>query len=344
MNAVSAPSCVLYLEQNGARRLIGMGWLLKDLAYGIRGLRKQPGFTAVAVVTLALGIGSATTIFSAIQNILLDPFPYVDAQSVVAIQIHDTSNSRPGGRNYFQAPEFLDFQEQSHVFSEVIGGTGDDVLWNSGDGMEQFTGRLRHAEHLPVSRRSGAAGPRHRAGGCAGRARRRYSSWRTRCGSSGSIGTRPSWAGRFTLNGTPTTLVGIMPQRFTKIGADLWMAKAMLTRRRSGNRAAIIWNFQAKLKPGVTAQQAQAEVEVIARRLAKVYPDNYPKNFSVQIHQLGGQPGRPVPDDAVHDRGGGGAAAADRVRQCREHAAGAGDRAREGDGGPRRRWARAGRG
>src|SRR5580765_1223742 len=100
-----------------------MAWLLKDLAYGVRGLRKQPGFTAVAVVTLALGIGSATTIFSAIQNILLDPFPYVDARSVVSIQIRDISNSRGGGRTFFQAPEFLDFQEQMHVFSEVIGGT-----------------------------------------------------------------------------------------------------------------------------------------------------------------------------------------------------------------------------
>ena len=52
-----------------------MDWLRKDLVYGIRGLRREPGFTAVAVVTLALGIGSATTIFSAIQNILLDPVP-----------------------------------------------------------------------------------------------------------------------------------------------------------------------------------------------------------------------------------------------------------------------------
>src|ERR1044071_2701065 len=117
-----------------------MHWILQDLVYGLRGLRKQPGFAALAILTLALGIGSATTIFSAIQNILLDPFPYTDANRVVAIQIHDTSNSRPGGRNYFQTPEFLDFQEQSHVFSQVIGGTQDDVLWNSGDGTELLLG------------------------------------------------------------------------------------------------------------------------------------------------------------------------------------------------------------
>src|SRR5215471_13608746 len=103
-------------------------------------LLNQPGFTLMAVLTLALGIGASTTIFSAIQNILLAPFPYKDAQGIVAIQIHDTSSSRPGGRSGFQTPEFLDYQEQNHVFEEVMGGTSGDVLYNGGDGMEQFSG------------------------------------------------------------------------------------------------------------------------------------------------------------------------------------------------------------
>ena len=81
----------------------------------------------------------------------------------------------------------------------------------------------------------------------------------------------------FTLNGTPTTLVGVMPKRFTKLGTDLWMARAIDRSSRD------YWNFQAKLKPGVTNAQAQADAEVVVRRLAQVYPDNYPKNFSVQI-------------------------------------------------------------
>jgi putative ABC transport system permease protein len=99
-----------------------MQTLWQDLRYGVRMLLKNPGFTLLAVLTLALGIGSATTIFSAIHNILLDPFPYTDAQRVVAIQIRDTSSSRPGGRTWFQTPEFLDYQEQNHVFEDVIGG------------------------------------------------------------------------------------------------------------------------------------------------------------------------------------------------------------------------------
>src|SRR5260370_27665284 len=107
-----------------------MIWILQDLRYGLRGLRNQPGFALLAILTLALGIGSSTTIFSAIQNILLDPFPYTDAQRVVAIQIHDTTNSPPGGRTYYQVPEFLDYPGPNHVFQDVIGCTRGHVSFN----------------------------------------------------------------------------------------------------------------------------------------------------------------------------------------------------------------------
>src|SRR5262249_7022871 len=117
-----------------------MQTLWKNLRYGARMLLQQPGFSLLAALTLALGIGATTTIFSAIQNILLDPFPYTDAHRVVSIRIHDTSSSRPGGRTFFPAPEFLDYQEQSRVFEAVIGSAFGDVLYDSGGGMERFSG------------------------------------------------------------------------------------------------------------------------------------------------------------------------------------------------------------
>src|SRR5213592_1244449 len=112
----------------------------QDVRYGVRGLRARPGFAVLAVLTLALGSGATTTIFSVIQNVLLDPFPYIDADRVAMIQIHDTSSNRPGGRTAFQVPEFLDYQEQSHVFEEVIGGGNEDILSTTAEGTEQFTG------------------------------------------------------------------------------------------------------------------------------------------------------------------------------------------------------------
>src|SRR5882672_10324309 len=254
--------------------------ILHDLSYGLRGLRNQPAFALMAIVTLALGIGSATTIFSAIQNILLDPFPYTDAQRVVAIQIHDTTSSRPGGRTYYQLPEFLDYKEQNHVFEDVIGGTGDDVLYNSGDGMEQFQGgyvspNMFRFLGVPALLGRGIS-PDDAKPGAPPVFVMAYKLWVKR------FNQDPTILGKtYVLNGKPTTLVGIMPMRFTKQGADLWMVRAM--DRSDPQASRDYWNFQAKLQPGVTIRQAQADIEVIARRLAKVYPKNYPKNFSVQI-------------------------------------------------------------
>src|SRR5215813_2302601 len=257
-----------------------MHWILKDFSFGLRGIRKEPGFALLAIITLALGIASATTIFSAIQNILLDPFPYTDAHRVVSIQIHDTSSSRPGGRTYYQTPEFLDFREQNHVFEEIIGGTGGDVLYNSGDGMEQFSGGYvtpNTFRFLGVPAELGRGiMPDDAKSGAPPVFVMSYKLWGKR------FNLDPSILGKtFVLNDVPATLVGIMPQRFTKLGADVWIVRAM---ERSDPRASRdYWMFQAKLKPGVTVQQAQADIEVIARRLAQLYPDNYPKNFSVQI-------------------------------------------------------------
>src|ERR1700691_1308690 len=117
--------------------LAGSVW--RDVRYGWRGFRKQPGFTLLAMLTLALGIGSATTIFSVIDNVLLDPFPYADVQRIVAIHVHDLARSEPGGRDYFPVPEFLDYREQNQVFDQVIGADVRDVLYTTTEGTERFS-------------------------------------------------------------------------------------------------------------------------------------------------------------------------------------------------------------
>src|SRR5512140_2446877 len=112
----------------------------QDLRYGLRGFRRQPSFVSLAILALALGIGATTTIFSVIQNVLLDPFPYTNAEKVVTFYIHDTSNSRPFGRSFFKVADFLEFQEQSHVFEEVIGSGTEEVAYASREGTEQLDG------------------------------------------------------------------------------------------------------------------------------------------------------------------------------------------------------------
>src|SRR5437868_9040698 len=118
-----------------------MSIVFQDARYGLRMVAKNPGFAAAAVITLALGIGAATTIFSVIDNVLLNPFPYVDAQRIVMVTIHNDADNRPGsGRSWFRDAEFLDYQEQNHVFDTCIGGTGQDILYSNGEGTEQFDG------------------------------------------------------------------------------------------------------------------------------------------------------------------------------------------------------------
>jgi predicted permease len=254
--------------------------LIHDLRYGARTLLKQPGFTLIAVLTLALGIGSATTIFSAVWNILLDPFPYKDAHRIVNVQIRDTSSSRPGGRTFFQTPEFLDYQEQNRVFEEVYGSSFVDVLYHSGDGMEQFNGAYVTPNTFSLLGVPAQLGrgilPDDVKPGAPPVFAMAYKLWARR------FNLDPTILGKtFTLNGTPTTLVGIMPRRFTILGADVWIGRAMERGDPSANRD--FWFFRPKLKPGVTIEQAQADMELIARRLAQVYPDNYPENFSVKV-------------------------------------------------------------
>ena len=254
-----------------------MQTMWQDLRYGLRGLAGRPSFTLLAVLNLALGIGAATTIFSVIQNVLLDPFPYADARRVAMIQIHDTTSSRPGGRSFFQVPEFLELQAQNHVFEDVIGGTNEDVLMTTADGTEQFTGGATTPNMFQFLAVPALLGrtlvPADAATGAPPVFVMSYKMWVGRYNRDATILGRS-----FVLNGVPTTLVGIMPQRFTKLGADLW--RPIVLNRADPAISQRYFMFQAKLKPGVTLQQAAADADIITHRLAKIYPSNYPQQFT----------------------------------------------------------------
>ena len=252
----------------------------QDFRYGLRGLLNRPGFTVLAVLTLALGIGAATTIFSVIYNVMLDPFPYLDARRVGQIQIRDATSTRPGGRTFFQIPEFIEYQEQNHVFEAVIGGSMEDVLMTTAEGTEQLTGGMTTPNTFGFLGVPAAIGrtftPDDARADAAPVFVMAYKMWAKH------FNLDPGVVGRtFTLNGVPTTAIGIMPQRFTKLAADLWRPVVL----HPGDAAlkGRFFMFQAKLKPGVTLEQAAADVDVIARRVAQQHPSLYPKQFTVAV-------------------------------------------------------------
>ncbi len=254
-------------------------WL--DVKYGLRGLAKQPAFALLAVLALALGIGSATTIFSVIQNVLLDPYPYQNVDRNVSIQVRDVTSTRPGGRNGFEAREFLDYQDQTRdVFEDVIAGGFEDVLYTTAEGTEQFNGGLFSGNCFGFLGIPAALGrtltPEDAEPGAPSVFVMSHKAWVTR------FGQDPSIIGRtFVLNGVPTTLVGIMPARFTKLAADFY--RPVVLDRADPVESRRFFMFQARLRPGVTIEQAEAKMSLVAQQQAKVLPKNYPDKFTVKV-------------------------------------------------------------
>ena len=265
-----------------------MGTFGQDIRYALRNLRKAPGFAVVAVVTLALGIGASTAIFSVIDNVLMEPFPYPGAERFMSVQIHDTDRSEPGGRGGYIGPEFLDLVDQNHVFDGVIANDNTDVLYRAGEGTQRFDGNYVTPGTFEFLGMPALVGrvmqPADYEPGAPPVFVLRYKTWVK------SFGADPSIVNKtYVLNGESRTLVGIMPPRFGWGDADLWIPRKP-SRAAGGKTIAGAfeqhWFLLGHLKPGITVKQAESDLLVVTQRLAKIYPTEYPKRFSVHIESL----------------------------------------------------------
>jgi putative ABC transport system permease protein len=265
-----------------------MDTLWQDIRYAFRNLRKTPGFTLVAMLTLALGIGASTAIFSVLENILVEPFPYPDAQRFMSIQIHDTERNEPGGRSGFSGPEFLDYVAQNRVFDRVIANDGGDVLYRHGEGTQMYHGNYVTPgtfEFLGMPALYGRVmQPADYEPGATPVFVLRYKTWVKDFGADPGIINSV-----FILNNTPRTLVGIMPPRFGWGDADMWIPEKPSPAANNTAYAGAFpryWFFLGHLKPGITTKEAEADLTVLANRLSKVYPKDYPKHYSVHLQSL----------------------------------------------------------
>jgi putative ABC transport system permease protein len=268
------------------RREPALAPILQDFRYAIRTLAKTRGFTAVAMITLALGISASTALFSVIHNVLVAPFPYADSQRLMTIQIHDTERSEPGGRGAFVGPELLDYAQQNHVFDAVIASANQDVLYTSGEGTERFEGYLVTPgtfEFFGMPALLGRAmQPADYEPGAPPVFVLRYKTWVGRFNRDpGILNTQ------FVLNGASRTLIGVMPPRFAWGDADLWIPeKPSRAEEAAGAPFRRYWFPLGHLRPGVSIAQAEADLDVVAHRLATVYQKDYPKHFTVQVQSL----------------------------------------------------------
>src|SRR5579875_1269420 len=257
--------------------------LWQDLRFGVRVLWKDRTSLILAIFALALGIGATTAIFSVIDNVLLEPFPYKDSHRFYAIEIHDSTNPQPYGRQEFLPPEFYDYQEQNGVFDGSIGVTQSRVLWTGPSAPESWlaahvTGNTFDFLGIAplLGRAATAADAKPNASPVFVMS---YKLWQRRFSGDASIIGKP-----FTLDGKSRTLIGIMPKRFAWWGADLWIPMTVNRADTDPNTPFVF--LLGHLKPGLTPASATANLRIVAERLSKVYPKLYPKKFDVRLPTL----------------------------------------------------------
>jgi len=246
-----------------------MTTLMQDVRYGLRMLAKNPGFAAVAIVTLALGIGANTAIFSVVNTVLLRPLPYKDADRLVMVW----SYNRKRGFNTDQVSplDFADWRAQNHVF-ETIAGSTDVTYTLTGRGEPSLIVAYScSADYLHALGTPPLVGrnflPEEEQPGKNRVAVLSYSLWQSRFG-----GDRGLVGKTIALDGTPYTVVGIMPAGFQYPQfTEIWTPLTIIPEA-ANDRAYRYLRVIGRLKPGVTLRQAQTEMNTIAHRLALEYP------------------------------------------------------------------------
>src|SRR6266850_7270906 len=263
--------------------------ILKDVSYGVRSLLKHPGFTALVIVTLALGIGASTAIFSVVNTVLLRPLPYRHAERVVAIQEVD----QYGKRGQVTPANFLDWRTQNTVFEHLAAILTRPANLGFNDHAERVDLAMISANFFAVFGTEAERGrlfiPTDEQAGHAPIVVVSHALWQRRFGSD------PELVGKtIALDGQSYTVVGIAPAGFQYPDkTEVWvppfkLAPALNERmdptevRGFGMLAAV-----ALLKPGVSLGQAVGEMETITARLRQQYPDTNNRRFDrvVSLHE-----------------------------------------------------------
>ena len=244
--------------------------LIQDLRYGARMLLKQPGFTLIAVLTLSLGIGANTAVFSIVNAVLLRPFPYHAPERLVTLQEHYSA----GGFSP-SYPNFADWREQNKVFDSIAAVRTNESFNFTGSGEpERLQGRLVSAEFFSTLGIKPLAGRDFLAEedrpGAAPAAIISFGFWQRRFGKDQSIIGK-----QLTLNNQSYTVVGVTPPDFHYgMEADVTVPIGLSAERFRLRGRDPGTDVVARLKPDVSEQQAETELNIIAARLEQQYPES----------------------------------------------------------------------
>jgi predicted permease len=247
----------------------------QDVQYGMRMLLKNPGFTAIAILTLALGIGANTALFTVVNGVLLNPLPYEDPGSLVALY----AKSKEFPRSSISYPNFLDWQRENHAFTALAAFRADDLNLTGVGEPERLRTEMVSAAFFPILGVKPVAGrgfsEQEDLLGGTPVALVAEGLWRRKFGASKDLIGKP-----INLNDRPYTVVGVIPGNFRYHNGNFhrnaevfvpigqWEEKLFRDRR-----AAMGMMGVGRLKPGVSFAQANAEMNALAAHLAERYPD-----------------------------------------------------------------------
>jgi macrolide transport system ATP-binding/permease protein len=251
-----------------------MQTLWQDLRYGARMLLNNPGFTGIAVITLALGIGANSAIFSVVDKMLLRPLPVLKPSELVMVGAQSVN---PSFRmNIFSYPNFKDYREQNEVFSDMLAYTSQNTKLGVGEQAEKIDLEMVSGNYFQMLGLSAVRGRMivpddDRLEDSGAVAVLSYESWRRR------FGGRPDIVGQsLTLNGANYTIVGVAPAGFSgmrlEIPVEAWvplsMRRPLSSATTSRSERKNMWlRVMGRLKPGVELARAQQGIDLTARRI-----------------------------------------------------------------------------
>ncbi|MEK6325691.1 MAG: ABC transporter permease [Acidobacteriota bacterium] len=259
-----------------------MHTLFQDLRFGARMLAKKPGFTLIAVLTLALGIGANTAIFSVVNAVLLKPLPVTKPEELVTLYTSDFSGPLYGGSSY---PDYLDFRERAEVMEGLIAYWGQSViLGTAGQSEEPLKAEIVTGNYFtvlgvkPVSGRAFLP-EEDRTPGSHQVVLLSYGCWQRRFGGDPNLIGKP-----ILLNNLSYAVIGIAPPSFTGVTrgvpTDIWLPMAMTPRILPGddmldNRGSRAMWLMGRLKAGVSLAQARAHFSTLVQQQRAEYPQDW---------------------------------------------------------------------
>jgi predicted permease len=258
-----------------------------DLVYAVRQLRKNPGYASTAILTLALGIGASTAVFSLVNAVLLRPLPFPEPDRLMWMSQHD--HSVPGlVAEQLSYPDYFDWRAQNHTLSGIASYVGGGVTLRTRTGSRRLDSQVVSSNLFDVLGVAPVLGrdfnwdderPGHRA------VMLSYELWQSEFGAAAGIA-----GSAIDLDGTNYTVAGVMPRGFQfPLGHPspaLWKSLAEDAEGKDPKRAQRgfdVLGVIGRLRPGVTQEQAKAELSVIAANLARQYPDTNKQYYSALV-------------------------------------------------------------